>query len=176
MFGAVRAEQKHNIDYKIMTQLTTYVPGHFASTERVYRQLPALFNDNWLNNIFGEVDKAFDVPNAVYPYNVLQIRNSKDEILQYEVEVALAGVGRDNIDVKVRDGKLHIEINKDKEEISDTVTYLKKGISQRKGSMTFNLDEKVNSKKISSTYKDGLLKIIIPAVKPETIDIDIKVE
>jgi HSP20 family molecular chaperone IbpA len=159
-----------------MTTLATYVPGHFSSTERVYRQLPALFNDNWLNNIFGEVDKAFDVPNAVYPYNVLQVRNTKDEILQYEVEVALAGVGKDSIDVKVRDGKLHIDINKDKEEVSETVTYLKKGISQRKGSMTFNLDEKVNSKKISSSYKDGLLKIIIPAVKPETIDIDVKVE
>lgn len=159
-----------------MTQLTTYVPGHYSSTERVYRQLPALFNDNWFNNIFGEVDKAFDVPNAVYPYNVLQVRNDKEEIIQYEVEVALAGVGKEHIDVKVRDGKLHIDINKEKEEPSETVTYLKRGISQRKGSLTFNLDEKVNSKKIHSSYKDGLLKIIIPAVKPETIDIDIKVE
>ena len=162
-----------------MTQIAaTYVPGHFSSTERVYRQLPALFNDNWLNNIFGEVDKAFDVPNAVYPYNVLQVRNSKEEVIQYEVEVALAGVGKDNIDVKVREGKLHININQDKEEQEDmlSVAYLKKGISQRKGSMTFNLDEKVNSKKISSSYKDGLLKIVIPAVKPETIDIDVKVD
>ena len=158
-----------------MTQLQTYVPGHFSSTERVYRQLPALFNDNWLNNVFGEVDKAFDVPNAVYPYNVLQIQNDKHEITQYEVEVALAGVGKEHIDVKVRDGKLHINILKEKEETLDTITYLRKGISQRKGSMTFNLDDKVNSKKISSTYKDGLLKVIIPVVKPETIDIDVKV-
>ena len=159
-----------------MTQIATLVPGHFASTERVYRQLPALFNDNWFNSIFGEVDKAFDVPNAVYPYNVLQVRNSKEEIIQYEVELALAGVGKDNIDVKVRDGKLLISINTEKEELSETVTYLKRGISQRKGSLTFNLDEKVNSKKINSSYKDGLLKIVIPAVKPETIDIDVKVE
>ena len=158
-----------------MTQLTTYVPGHFASTERVFRHLPALFNDNWLENMFGEVDKAFDVPNAVYPYNVLQVRNDKQEVTQYEVEVALAGVGKENIDVKVREGKLHIDILKEKEEPIDTIAYLKRGISQRKGSMTFNLDDKVNSKKISSTYKDGLLKVIIPVVKPETIDIDIKV-
>ena len=158
-----------------MTTLTTLTPGHFSSTERVYRQLPALFNDNWLNNVFGEVDKAFDVPNAVYPYNVLQVRNDKQEVTQYEVEVALAGVGKENIDVKVRDGKLHINILKEKEEPTDTVAYLKRGISQRKGSMTFNLDDKVNSKKISSTYKDGLLRVVIPVVKPETIDIDIKV-
>ncbi len=158
------------------TQLTTYVPGHFASADRVFRHLPALFNDNWLNSVFGEVEKAFDVPNAVYPYNVLQVRNSKQEVTQYKVEVALAGVGKDNIDVKVRDGKLHINIGKEKEDQIDTISYLKKGISQRKGSMTFNLDEKVNSKKISSSYKDGLLQVTIPVVQPETIDVDIEVE
>ena len=158
------------------TQITTYAPGRFASTDRVFRQLPALFNDNWLNNVFGEMEKAFDVPNAVYPYNVIQVRNSKQEDVQYEVEVALAGVGRENIDVKVRDGQLHINISKDKEEAMDTTTYLKKGISQRRGSMSFNLDEKVNSKKITSSYKDGLLRVIIPVVQPETIDVDIKVE
>ena len=157
-------------------QITTYAPGRFASTDRVFRQLPALFNDYWLNNVFGEVEKAFEVPNAVYPYNVIQVRNSKQEDVQYEVEVALAGVGRENIDVKVRDGQLHISVSKEKEEPSDATTYLKKGISQRKGSMTFNLDEKVNSKKITSSYKDGLLRVVIPVVQPETIDVDIEVE
>ena len=166
------------IDYRIMTaQITTYAPGRFASTDRaLFRQLPALFNDSWLNNMFGEFEKAFDVPNAVYPYNVIQVRNAKGDVIQYEVEVALAGVGKDNIDVKVRDGQLLISVNKEKEEPIETVTFLKKGISQRKGSMTFNLDEKVNSKKISSSYKDGLLKVVIPVIKPETIDIDIKVD
>lgn len=158
------------------TQIATYAPGRFASPDRVFRHLPALFNDNWLNNIFGEVEKAFEIPNAVYPYNVLQIRNAKQEVTQYELEVALAGVGKENIDVKVRDGQLHISINKDKQEPSDIVSYLKKGISERKGSMTFNLDEKVNSKKITSSYKDGLLRVSIPVVQPETIDIDVKVE
>jgi HSP20 family protein len=158
------------------TQITTYAPGRFASTDRVFRQLPALFNDNWLNNVFGEVEKAFEVPNAVYPYNVIQVRNSKQEDVQYEVEVALAGVGKENIDVKVRDGQLHINISKEKEGPPENTTFLKKGISQRKGSMTFNLDEKVNSKKITSSYKDGLLRVIIPVVQPETYDVDIEVE
>lgn len=158
------------------TQIATYAPGRFASADRGLRQLPALFNDNWINNLFGEFEKAFDVPNAVYPYNVIQVRNSKQEAIRYEVEVALAGVGKDNIDVKVRDGQLHINISKEREDPSDTISYLKKGISERKGSMTFNLDEKVNSKKITSTYKDGLLRVTIPVVQLETIDVDIKVE
>jgi HSP20 family molecular chaperone IbpA len=163
------------------TTLNTYAPGRL-SAERVgsIRQhggyLPALFNDDWLNSLFGEYNKAFEVPNAVYPYNVVQVRNSEQEVTQYEVEVALAGVGKEGIDVKVREGKLHINISKDKEEANDTITYLKRGISQRKGSMTFNLDEKVNSKNITSSYKDGLLRVVIPVVQPETIDVDVNVE
>jgi HSP20 family molecular chaperone IbpA len=88
----------------------TYVPGHIVSADRVLRQLPALFNDNWLNSVFGDFDKAFDVPNAVYPYNVVQVTNSAKEVAEYRVEVALAGVGKENIDVKVREGKLQINI------------------------------------------------------------------
>lgn len=154
----------------------TYVPGHIVSADRVLRQLPALFNDNWLNSVFGDFDKAFDVPNAVYPYNVVQVTNSAKEVAEYRVEVALAGVGKENIDVKVREGKLQINILYSKDETPESVSYLKKGISQRKGSMTFNLDEKVNAKKITSSYKDGLLQVVIPVVQPETIDVDVEVK
>lgn len=154
----------------------TYVPGHIVSADRVLRQLPALFNDNWLNSVFGDFDKAFDVPNAVYPYNVVQVTNSAKEVTEYRVEVALAGVGKENIDVKVREGKLQINILYSKDETPESVSYLKKGISQRKGSMTFNLDEKVNAKKITSSYKDGLLQVVIPVVQPETIDVDVEVK
>jgi HSP20 family protein len=160
------------------TQLNTYSPGRGDRVSNLRHHgglLPALFNDNWLNSLIVDIEKAFEVPNAVYPYNVVQVKNSKQEPIQYEVEVALAGVGKENIDVKVRDGQLQINVLKEKEEPSDTLTYLKRGISQRKGSMTFNLDEKVNSKKISSSYKDGLLRVLIPVVQPETIDIDIEV-
>lgn len=161
-----------------MNTKTTYVPGHIVSADRVLRQLPALFNDNWLNSVFGDFDKAFDVPNAVYPYNVVQVTNSKNDIIQYRVEVALAGVGKENIDVKVREGKLHIDVlySKEKDETPETVSYLKRGISQRKGSLTFNLDEKVSAKKITSSYKDGLLQVTIPVVQPETFDVDIEVK
>jgi HSP20 family molecular chaperone IbpA len=164
-----------------MTTLTTYHPGGYPTPSTAnqalrVRQLPALFNNNWLEHVFGDFEKAFEVPNAVYPYNVVQVKNKQGEDVRYEVEVALAGVGKESIDVKVRDGQLHINISKEKDPASDTVTFLKRGISQRKGSMTFNLDEKVNSKNITSSYKDGLLRVVIPVVQPETIDIDVEVE
>jgi len=149
------------------------------SPDRALRQLPALFNENWLDSLFGQFDRAFDVPNAVYPYNILLVVDPKiQEVKQYEVEVALAGVGKEAIEVKVKDGQLLINVSPTNEVTTENINqeYLRKGISQRKGNLTFNLDKKVNIKKISSSYKDGLLKVTIPVTKPESINIDVAVE
>lgn len=171
-------EQKHNSlitrRNKNMTTLTTLTPGHFSSTERVFRQLPALFNDSWLEGAFDKIDRAFDVPGAVYPYNVITTFNEVNEPKEYIIEVALAGIGKDNIDVKVRDGRLHINIRKD--ETDDTNSYVKKGISQRSGQMSFRLNENTNIKKIKSNYTDGLLRVSVPVLLPEVADIDISVD
>jgi HSP20 family protein len=159
-----------------MNTLTTYTPGRlYATTDRGYHQLPALFNDSWFNTVFGDLEKAFDVPNAVYPYNVKTVKDSKGELKEYIVEVALAGVKKDNIDVKVRDGQLHIDIANDETLENENVSYVRRGISKRKGQLSFQLGEKVNIKKISSAYIDGLLKVTVPIVQPEVVNIDIKV-
>jgi len=150
----------------------TLVPGHYASTERVFSRLPDLFNDNWLTNI-DNWDKALDIPNAVYPYNIKLVKSDKGEDKQYESEVALAGVGKNNIDVRVKDTLLHIDVKQSASEEKES--YLRKGMSNRSGKLSFSLGEKVQKKKISSTYIDGLLKVVVPLTQPETLDIDIKV-
>ncbi|MEY2910382.1 MAG: Hsp20/alpha crystallin family [Pseudomonadota bacterium] len=154
---------------------TTLMPGHYSSTERVLSRLPDLFNDNWLANAVDDWEKALDVPNAVYPYNIKLIKNDKGEDKQYEIEVALAGVGKNNIDIKVKDSLLNIEIKHNEIEENNKNSFLRKGISQRKGKLSFSLGEKVQKKKISSSYIDGLLKVVVPVTQPETLDIDVKV-
>ena len=124
---------------------TTLVPGHYSSTERVLSRLPELFNDNWLSAAIDNWDKALDAPNAVYPYNIKLIKNDKGEEKQYEIEVALAGVGKNNIDVKVKDTLLNIEV-KCLDEEENKNSFLRKGISQRKGKLSFSLGEKVQKK------------------------------
>ena len=155
---------------------TTLVPGHYASTERVFSQLPDLFNDNWLSNSIGSWEKALDVPNAVYPYNIYLIKDKKGEAKQYEIEVALAGVGKENIDVSIKGVLLEINVSKSgRKEKTEEFDILKNGISQRSGSLSFSLGEKVLKKKISSSYTDGLLKVIVPIASPETLNINIEV-
>jgi HSP20 family molecular chaperone IbpA len=129
-----------------MTTTNTLVPGHYSSTERVFSRLPDLFNDSWLTNTIGTLEKAFDIPNAVYPYNIKLVKSSSGEDERYEIEVALAGVGKNNIDIKVKDSLLNIEVKHLESE--DKNSYLRKGISQRKGKLSFSLGEKVQKKNI----------------------------
>jgi HSP20 family molecular chaperone IbpA len=160
------------------TQITPYTVGRLVpATSAGINQLPALFNDSWIKEVLNELDfgRAFDVPNAVYPYNVKSTVDKDDTPTSYTIEVALAGVGKDKIDIKVRDGHLIIDVDKEEEVEDGTTTYVKKGISRRKGQLSFALSDKTDAKNITSTYTDGLLRVIVPVVQPEVINIDVKV-
>jgi HSP20 family protein len=157
----------------IKTYEPTYTVGHYGSSNY---QLPAIFNDSWFNSLFGDMDKAFEIPNAVYPYNVRATTNSEGEPTAYIVEVALAGVGKSNIDIKVKDGHLKISVNKEEGEEKSDATYVRKGISKRKGNLSFALSEKTDATNITSSYTDGLLRVTVPVKQPEVYNIDIRVD
>ncbi len=148
----------------------------YGTIERVFRQLPGLFNESWLNAAVGDTDKAFDVPNAVYPYDIKAVKNKEGVAEKYIVEVALAGIGRENIEVKVREGHLYINTNKEGTQEESDASYIRKGISKRKGEISFALNENTDVKNISSTYTDGLLRVTVPVKQPEVHNIDIKVD
>jgi HSP20 family protein len=154
----------------------TYTLGRvIPATGTGYNQLPGLFNESWLNSVIKDFDKAFDIPNATYPYNIVSETDPEGNPYAYYIEVALAGVGKDNITVNVKEGKLHINVNKEEEEYDETIHFLRKGISKRKGQLTFTLNDNTDIKNISSTYTDGLLRVKVPVVKPEVVNIDVKV-
>ena len=101
------------------------------------------------------------------PYNI-----NKVDDLNYQIEMALAGFNKKDIEIKSADSQLTIKSveNDDKEE-KET---LHRGISKRKFSRTFTLAEdiKVNGAEL----KDGMLlieleKIVPEEKKPRTIDI-----
>jgi HSP20 family protein len=146
---------------------------------QVARQLPALFSDHWLADLFDGIDipaKAFDVPGTHYPYDVKVFTNNESEIYKYEIDVALAGIGKEGIKVKVKDGYLTIDISKEEVEEKSHIKYARKGISKRKATMSFHLAENVDVKSISSDYRDGLLKVTVPVKQPEVYNVDIKVD
>ena len=140
-----------------------------------YSQLPSLFNDNWLTSVVKDLDKAFDIPNAVYPYNIVAETDPNGVPTTYFIEVALAGVGKDYISVSVKENKLLIDVSKEDGEYDETVIFHRRGISRRKGQLSFSIKDNTDVKNITSTYTDGLLRVRVPVKKPEVLNIDVKV-
>lgn len=118
--------------------------------------------DDVFNHFESMFDSDFRLPTVNYPpYNIVKTGTNK-----YDIEVALAGFGKKDIDVSVENGVLTIESKveeKDKDEDGDTIY---KGISKRyfKRSFTIADDVEVNGAEL----KDGLLKVSMEKIVPES--------
>jgi molecular chaperone IbpA len=122
------------------------------------------------DNIFDHFERMFDddlfmnsVPANYPPYNIVKTGD-----YTYNVEVALAGFSKDDIDVEYADGMLTIK-SKDKKEAEETDkdgNVIHKGISKRYFSKSFTIADDVEVK--GAELKDGLLKVSMERIIPES--------
>jgi molecular chaperone IbpA len=129
------------------------------------------------DNVFDHFERMFDddfrglsVPNFP-PYNI--VKTGKNS---YDVELALAGYSKKDIDVSLEEGVLTIKSVKSEEEkeVEDNNGVLHQGIAKRFFSKAFTIADDVEVK--GAELKDGLLKVSMERVVPEhkkarTIDI-----
>ena len=96
------------------------------------------------------------------PYNIV-----KTGKYTYDIEVALAGYCKKDIDVTYEDSILTIKSIKDKEtkEVEDNEGMLHKGIAKRMFSKSFTIADDVVVK--GAELKDGLLKVTMERIIPE---------
>ena len=123
-------------------------------------------------------DELFDHFNNTLEYTVKQQTSyppyniNKVDDLNYQIEMALAGFNKKDIEIKSADSQLTIKsVDNDDKDKKETIH---RGISKRKFSRTFTLAEdiKVNGAEL----KDGMLlidleKVVPEEKKPRTIDI-----
>lgn len=108
------------------------------------------------------------------PYN---IRTSKDE-LKFSIELALAGLTEEDVDIEVKENQLTIKSVYDGNS-EDDGGFVHKGISKRKFTRSFTLADDIEV--VGASFKNGLLTIglerIIPDhKKPQKIKINNKKE
>ena len=127
------------------------------------------------DNVFDRFESMFDndhffsTTSYYPPYNIVKTGD-----YTYDIELALAGFGKKDIDVNYADSRLTIKSIKDEKAEEDADGVLHKGISKRQFSRTFTIADDVEVK--GAELKDGLLKVslekIIPdSKKPRTIQI-----
>ena len=137
-----------------MNQLTPYTVGF----DRMFDRLQDYTSNNLTSTNFP-------------PYNIVKTGTNT-----YDVELAVAGFGKDDIEVQYEDNMLTVKSKKsDKsEEKDEDGNVIHRGISKRFFSKSFTIADDVEIK--GAELKDGLLKVSMERIVPEakkarTIDI-----
>lgn len=133
---------------------TQYDPFTSVGFDRIFNRMAAIQNT---------AQKATPYP----PYNI-----TKESDTTYIVEMAVAGISQDMVDITVKDGVLSV-----KGEVSenDKKEYLHKGIAARAFTRTFTLADTVVVRNASMEH--GMLRILLENVviekkKPQRIAIN----
>ena len=125
------------------------------------------------DDVFNHFESMFDYDTVNVsnypPYNIVKTGENK-----YDVEVALAGFNKKDINVSVENGMLTIESKEDKSKDKDGEV-IHKGISKRYFKKSFTISDDVEVK--GAELKDGMLRISMEKIIPEAKqlrNIDIK--
>ena len=112
-------------------------------------------------SMFNHQYDSINVPNYP-PYNIV-----KTGKYTYDIQVALAGYGKKDVDVSFENSVLTIKSIKDKDEkeVEDNDGVLHKGIAKRMFTKSFTIAEDVEIK--GAELKDGLLNVSMEKVIPE---------
>ena len=118
------------------------------------------------DNVFDHFERMMDDHNFNQmtatnfpPYNIV-----KTGEYTYDVELALAGFSKDDIDVEYKDNMLTVK-SKEKPKEQDVDGMLHRGISKRWFAKSFTIADDVEVK--GAELKDGLLKISMERIVPE---------
>ena len=119
------------------------------------------------DNAFDHFERMFDtdflttMPSFPH-YNIVKTAEN-----QYNVEIALAGYSKKDIEIEIKEGVLTVKSVKSKEEkeVEDNNGVLHQGIAKRYFSKAFTIADDVEVK--GAELKDGLLKISMERIIPE---------
>ena len=121
--------------------------------EDLFPRWHSFFDNDWLG-FPGFMQKDDSIP-------AVNIKDAEDS---YEIEMAAPGMKKKDFEVNLKNGVLTISSEKKSEsqEKDKEGNYTRREFNYRSFSRAFNLPERVESEKITASYKDGVLHIAIP--------------
>ena len=127
-----------------------------------------LFNDDWMDFGFPEVDKALYGKHA---QNMMKT-DVKETDDSYEVDIDLPGFKKDEINAKLENGYLTISAAKglDKDETDKKGKYIRKERYAGSMSRSFYVGESITQDDIKAKYESGILRLVVPKVEKKEIE------
>ena len=127
-----------------------------------------LFNDDWMNCGFPEVDKALYGKHASHEMKT----DVKETDSGYEVDIDLPGFKKDEINVQLDNGYLSISAAKglDKEEKNKEGKYIRKERYAGAMSRSFYVGDALTQEDIKAKYESGILRLSIPKKEAKQVE------
>lgn len=85
------------------------------------------------------------------------------------IEVAAAGLDKEDIQIEEQDGLLSISYDKKHEVDKEQTNYIQRGIAKRSFCLSWKFSEKFDLKKIEASMDKGILKLQIPKKEEKAI-------
>ncbi len=127
-----------------------------------------LFNDDWMDFGFPEVDKALYGKHASHEMKT----DVKETDSGYEVDIDLPGFKKDEINVQLDNGYLSISVAKglDKEEKNKEGKYIRKERYAGAMSRSFYVGDALTQEDIKAKYESGILRLSIPKKEAKQVE------
>lgn len=110
-----------------------------------------------MEEMFKRLDAFADNGSSYPPYNIVRLEDDSQQL-----QIALAGFLKEDIEVTVEKSVLSVSVSKSYETDGE---YVHKGIAQRSFSRNWELSDDTKVKEV--TYIDGLLRITLEQEIPE---------
>lgn len=116
---------------------------------------------NFIDEFFG--GDIFDSPKSSSQIgNYLPAVNVKENENDFEVQVAVPGMKKEDFKIEVQNNILGISSKIREEETEEKENYTRKEFSYQSFSRSFALPKTINEEAIKAQYENGVLKIRIP--------------
>ena len=113
--------------------------------------------ENFINDVERILNETKPVTSNFPPHNIIKADENK-----YVVELAVAGFGKDEIDIQVQENTLTIKGEKQEKEGYE---YLHRGIGTRSFTKSITIADTIEVK--GAEFKDGILRIGLENIIPE---------
>ena len=127
-----------------------------------------LFNDDWMNFGFPEVEKALYGKHASHEMKT-DVRETDSG---YEVDIDLPGFKKEEINIQLDNGYLSISAAKglDKDEQDKEGKYIRKERYAGSMSRSFYVGNAITQDDIKAKYESGILRLSVPKKAAEEIE------
>jgi HSP20 family protein len=127
--------------------------------------------DQMFNRFRTDMDDLFWSPLRRFPVAMSEFRTPSTDIAdhgdKYEVCAEMPGIPKDDINIEVTPNSIEISAEHQESEEEEKKNWLRRERSSMSYYRNFELPEEIKSDNVDAQFKDGILTVMLPKVKPK---------